>query len=68
MYVTMKDYGKEDPPPAYLVHHERLDLSLKDLHTSSRNHRADVRNNKLAEYVADEPVIPLEASSGCVLY
>lgn len=52
----------------YLVHHERLDLPLEDLHAGRGDHRAHVGHHDLAEDVADEPVVPLEASSCCVLH
>lgn len=52
----------------YLVHHERLDLPLEDLHAGCGDHRADVRHYDLTEDVADEPVVPLEASGCRVLH
>lgn len=52
----------------YLVHHKTLDLPLEDLHASSGDHRADIRHNNLAKNVTDKPMVPLEASSCCVLY
>lgn len=52
----------------HLVHHERLDLPLQDLHAGCGDHRADVGHHDLAEDVADEPVVPLEAGGRYVLH
>lgn len=48
----------------HLVHHQRLDLPLEHLHAGRGDHRAHVGHHDLAEDVADEPVVPLEAG-GC---
>lgn len=51
-----------------LVHHQRLDLPLKDLHTGCGDHWPNIRHHNLTEDVADEPVVPLKASSCCMLH
>lgn len=50
------------------MHHEGLDLSLEDLHAGCGDNRADVGDYDLTENVADEAVVPLEASSCWVFY
>lgn len=52
----------------HLVHHQRLDLPLQDLHAGGGDHRANVGHHNLAEDVADEPVVPLEAGRRRVLH
>lgn len=50
------------------MHHQRLDLPLQDLHAGGGDHRADVGHHDLAEDVANEPVVPLEARRCRVLH
>jgi hypothetical protein len=42
---------------AYLMHGERLDLSLEDLHPRCRHHGADIGDNSIGEYFINEPMI-----------
>lgn len=50
------------------MHHERLNLPLEDLHACRGDYGTDIGNHDLAEDVADEPVVPLEASGCRVLH
>lgn len=53
--------------PSDLVHHQRLDLTFEDLHASGGHHRAHVGDHALAEDLADQPMVALEARGGRVL-
>lgn len=50
------------------MHHQRLDLAFEDLHAGGGDDGAHVGHHALAEDLADQPVVALEASGGRVLY